>query len=265
MWREKTMSGKFTIRRFSLCCEASDRERRGFRQFFGRNEGVYTPPTISWGEHMKVSIPAAKYQRGNTVSGLLMGLLIGIVIAAGIALYINFGPKPFNIPKTDTPVPKTVQSTPSAINNTPIALPGKPGDQPVNKPQLSPSVAQSAVAEGEKNKFDFYKILPGGESASAPVSVKPADAASDKVSLQAGAYQNPSDADNLKARLALMGVEAKVQRVDLGDKGVFYRVRLGPFDSAVDADGVRGRLATEGIETSIVRSNPPAAATAAKH
>jgi len=195
-----------------------------------------------------------------------MGLLIGIVIAAGIALYINFGPKPFAVAKTDALVPgKPVQSVPITTSNTPIALPGKPGDQPVNKPVPSPA-AQSTPADGEKSKFDFYKILPGGESASAPAPTKQVDPAADKILLQAGAYQNPSDADNLKARLALMGVEAKVQRVDLGEKGVFYRVRLGPFDSAAEADTMRGKLATEGIETSIVRSNPPATTTAtAKH
>lgn len=217
---------------------------------------------------MNATIPTAKYQKGNTVSGLLMGLLIGILIAAGIALYINFGPKPFTLPKSDASGGKSAQSSPVGTSNQPIALPGKPGDQPVNKPTAQSQVSeQSAPVGGEKSKFDFYKILPGGEPASTPVPPKSAEAASDKVSLQAGAYQNPSDADNLKARLALMGVEAKVQRVDLGEKGIFYRVRLGPFDDAADADAMRGKLATEGIETSIVRSNPSgtAAAAATKH
>ncbi|WP_245541910.1 SPOR domain-containing protein [Uliginosibacterium gangwonense] len=218
----------------------------------------------------------AKYQKGNTVSGVLIGLLIGIIIAAAIALYINFGPKPFTSPKVDT-VTKPAQSAPVG-NVAPIDLPGKPGDRPVgpkptvsapaaaNNPPPAASASTPASGDGEKNKFDFYKILPGGDAASTPVPAKPVEAPSNKVSLQAGAYQNPSDADNLKARLALAGVEAKVQRVDLGDKGVFYRVRLGPFDTAAEADAMRARLATEGIETSIVRSNPSASgATTAKH
>jgi len=224
------------------------------------------------------TISMAKYQKGNTVSGVLIGLLIGIIIAAAIAMYINFGPKPFTSPKQDTAT-KPAQSAPVG-NQAPIDLPGKPGDRPVAPksaasapaatatPTQQPAASASTPAAGgeEKNKFDFYKILPGGDAASTPVQNKPAEAPSNKVSLQAGAYQNPSDADNLKARLALAGVEAKVQRVDLGDKGVFYRVRLGPFDTAADADAMRARLATEGIETSIVRSNPPASGTAtAKH
>lgn len=216
---------------------------------------------------MNVTFPAARYQRGSTVSGLLIGLLIGILIAAGIAAYINFGPKPFVMPKPDASAGKSVQSVPATGGNTPIALPGKPGDRPVTTtPAPAATQSTAAAAEGEKTKFDFYKILPGGETASAPLPAKATDAAVDKVALQAGAYQDPSEADNLKARLAMMGVEAKVQRVDLGEKGVFYRVRLGPFDTPADADEMRTKLASEGIETSVVKSNPkPATAAAAKH
>lgn len=198
---------------------------------------------------------------------MLIGLLIGILIAAGIAAYINFGPKPFVMTKPDASAGKPVQSAPASGGNTPIALPGKPGDRPVTTTP-APAASQSAAAatEGEKTKFDFYKILPGGETASAPLPARSPEAAAEKVALQAGAYQDPSEADNLKARLAMMGVEAKVQRVDLGEKGVFYRVRLGPFDTPADADEMRTKLASEGIETSVVKSNPkPATAAAAKH
>lgn len=227
------------------------------------------------------TISKAAHQKGNTVIGVVVGLLIGVIIAACLALYINFGPKPFNTPK-DGAADKPAQSTPATNSNgSPIDLPGKPGDKPlVTKPANGGTASNSAPAANtrtgastpatgdDKSKFDFYKILPGGDAASAPAQqqAKPAEAASDKILLQAGAYQNPADADNLKARLALAGVEAKVQRVDLGDKGIFYRVRVGPFDNAADADAARAKLATEGIETSVVRSNPPAAnTTATKH
>lgn len=175
-------------------------------------------------------------QGGNTLVGLLVGLLVGVAIAAGVALFINFGPKPFV--KKDEVQPVQPMPDPISAQSGPIALPGKPGDQPVVKP-----------------KFDFYKTLPGGEAASAPAAEAPATAV-ERIYLQAGAYQNPSDADNLKARLALMGIEAGVQRVDLAAKGIFYRVRLGTFATSDAADSMRARLAAEGIETSVVRSKP---------
>lgn len=186
---------------------------------------------------MSGQISFRQAQRGSTASGVLVGLLIGVLIAAGVALYINFGPKPF-VNKVEQ-APRPAASGPAA-QSAPIALPGKPGDAPVEKP-----------------KYDFYKILPGGEAASAPVSNKPAEApAADKIFLQAGAFQNPSDADNLKARLALLGIESNVQRVDLSEKGVFYRVRLGSFATPEAADSMRARLLTEGIEASVVKAKP---------
>lgn len=178
-------------------------------------------------------------QRGSTAAGVLVGLLIGVVIAAGVALYIIFGPKPF-VNKVDQ-APRLSQDLP-ATQSGPVALPGKPGDTPMERP-----------------KYDFYKILPGGEEASAPIVSKPAEpaAAAARIFLQAGAFQNPLDADNLRARLALMSVESNVQRVDLSEKGVFYRVRVGPFGSPESADAMRARLMTEGIESSVVRPSKP--------
>lgn len=193
-----------------------------------------------WNPAMKGISTSRSNQLGSTLAGVLVGLIIGIIIAAGLALYINFGPKPF-VAKPDNGSSGAAQSNAAstAEGSTPIALPGKPGEQPVEKP-----------------KFDFYKILPGGETASAPtVEPGPTIRTPEKIYLQAGAYQNPSDADNLKARLAMMGIESNVQRVDLAERGVFYRVRLGPFVSREAADSLRARMATEGIESAVVRSN----------
>ena len=71
--------------------------------------------------------------------------------------------------------------------------------------------------------------------------------------LQAGASQSAPDADNLKARLAILGTEAMVMPSDLGDKGVWYRVRLGPYNRIEDIDRLRGQLAQNGIQASLVR------------
>ena len=124
----------------------------------------------------------------------------------------------------------------------------------------------------DKPRFDFYKILPGnGEAtpdtkpvASKPNEPKPTDANKDKetkeaketlkepVFLQTGSFQNAGDADNQKARLAMMGVEASVQQVMLQDK-VWYRVRLGPFKKIEDVNAVRADLARQGVDANIVK------------
>jgi cell division protein FtsN len=55
-----------------------------------------------------------------------------------------------------------------------------------------------------------------------------------KVFLQLGSFQNENEADNLKAKLALLGVEAKIQSVSIPDKGMVHRVRVGPLSKQED-------------------------------
>ena len=72
--------------------------------------------------------------------------------------------------------------------------------------------------------------------------------------MQTGSFQNAGDADNQKAKLALMGVEASIQQVMLQDK-VWYRVRLGPFKKIDDVNSMRSDLAKQGIEASLVKKD----------
>jgi cell division protein FtsN len=71
--------------------------------------------------------------------------------------------------------------------------------------------------------------------------------------LQAGAFQKSSDADNLKARLALAGLEAQIQTATLPDKTVWHRVRLGPFRHPDAMIQTRSVLRENKIEPSIIK------------
>ena len=97
---------------------------------------------------------ARKQSRGGTLVGLFIGLVIGLVCAFGVAWYLQKSPLPFldkglHPEKSETPR-VSEQSTPQ----TPAPLPGKPGEKPV-----------SAAASSDKPRFEFYKILPGGQEA----------------------------------------------------------------------------------------------------
>ena len=72
--------------------------------------------------------------------------------------------------------------------------------------------------------------------------------------MQTGSFQNAADADNQKAKLALMGAEASVQQVMLQDK-VWYRVRLGPFKKQDEVNHMRAELSSQGIEANIVKKD----------
>ena len=69
-----------------------------------------------------------------------------------------------------------------------------------------------------------------------------------------GSFQNPSDADNHKARLAIIGLESNVEPTTLPDKGTWYRVRIGPFTKLEDINRVRQVLAQNGIKSTLVKA-----------
>ena len=201
-----------------------------------------------------------KKSGGGTLIGLFLGLVIGVVAAAGVVWYINKSPAPF-ADKGQRP-PSAVPNVGADGKPTPLALPGKPGD----------AVPAQTAADDGKPRFDFYKILPGNADAIPdPATADPnqtaqkqSDAEKEKLAkegalkesvyLQTGSFQNAADADNQKAKLALMGAEASVQQVMLQDK-VWYRVRLGPFKKQDEVNSVRAELSSQGIEANIVKKD----------
>ena len=185
-----------------------------------------------------------KREQGNFLAGMGVGVLLGLAVSLGIAFYLNRTPIPFMTAK-----PK--QSEKNGAAATPPAIAGLPQ-----------SSAAPTPAPAEKPKFDFYRILPGSEE---PVTEKEIrermrtkgggqqDAAKDVYFIQAGSFQNPAEADNQKARLAILGFESSVEPANLPDKGTWYRVRMGPYAKLDDINKVRQALAQNGIDASLIK------------
>ena len=72
--------------------------------------------------------------------------------------------------------------------------------------------------------------------------------------LQAGAFANADDADKLKAKLAMLGMEASVQAATLPDKAVWHRVRLGPYRSADEMNKTLSMLKQNGVSATPMRA-----------
>ena len=192
-------------------------------------------------------------QGGGTLLGLFLGLVIGVLIAFGVVWYLNKTPLPF-LDKLSRPDKSEAKpGTPGASSAQPQPLPGKPGDKVSEKP-----------------RFEFYKILPSGqEAAPVPAEAKPQPAnpptaveapalPTETLYLQVGAFQKAADADNLKAKLALMGMEASVQEVNVPDKGLMHRVRVGPFAKPEEMNRMRNQLAQNGIQATVVKAKETA-------
>ncbi len=109
-------------------------------------------------------------------------------------------------------------------------------------------------------KYDFYEMLPNFEVVvpEKDKDVKRDQPAAAKIErpgvyvLQAGSYRNESDANRVKAQLALQGVEAKVQRVAV-DADVWHRVRIGPISNLDELNKVRKQLQAADVDALVIR------------
>ncbi|MEY4730085.1 MAG: hypothetical protein RL020_1243 [Pseudomonadota bacterium] len=200
-------------------------------------------------------------QRGSTVSGIIIGLLLGLGIALGVAFFVNKQKSPY-VDRMNHPV-EGIEKPASAKLEDP-----KPVDQ-AGKPV--------ANAAGDKPRFDYHQILSDGKDATpktdktvknqqvivnpAPVAAQPiekpvVEEPGTKYYLQVGAFNSETDADNLKARIALIGLRAEVKAAAVQDKGVMHRVRLGPYKTHDDMSRARDELTQNGMPTSVITIKP---------
>jgi cell division protein FtsN len=232
---------------------------------------------------------------GGTLLGIFIGLLLGLGLAAGVAYYLMGGRSAYQ---------------PTVVTNKDVREPAR------ETPKVATTDKAAADKAGDRPRFDFYKILPGGDeprvkadaahperkaperpdraaaekaaeksavdkaAAAAPVpekaTPKPTDnyipmpvpaervaAATadtsrkpridDRYWLQVGSYSQQADAENMKAQIALSGLQAAVQTAMLDDKSVRFRVRLGPYDNSDELARVKAQLAQRGFEATAIR------------
>lgn len=212
---------------------------------------------------------------GGLFMGLLLGLVIGLVAAAGLAWYFNLNTGEFKLveqvpevfapvqpdPRIDAPVephPPPGGKTPEAVAPAPArpkpaetgtaatpaapVKPAAPARQPAQQPvqQRKPAPASEPPS---RVPLTFYGILPGEKPAKPVEPPKP----SEVWWLQVAALKNPADADRLKARLSLLGLDVVVQEVDSAGQSL-YRVRVGPYKRDEDAFADLDTLAANNYE-----------------
>lgn len=227
----------------------------------------------------------AKRQAGGTLTGLIVGLIIGLSIAVVVGLTIMKMPLPFVdrlgkqsepagelgdpnktmpggarerrerladedtgatspaagaavkklpelLPEPVVTIESVIKSRTTAMERTvPEKNPATPTPPPTPAPTLSPApttaTPATATATANDEKFTYY--------------------------LQAGAFREIADAENTKAKLALLGVAATVaeRRSELGS---LFRVRIGPFTEVEAMNRARSRLSDNGVDAAVVRA-----------
>ncbi len=205
-----------------------------------------TGPEVSQDMHKK-----SFRQRGNMLLGFIVGLVVGLAIAVAVALFISNAPLPF-VTKVRPPTanatlpPGSALPDPNKGFNLSPPGPATPVD-PARPPPLAPGAAPGKSAA----------VAPPPPAApAAPAKAEPAqdDALPEgsRFLLQAGAFKSPDDADGMRARLALIGLDARIFPIEQGGQ-TLYRVRLGPYGQLDDVNRVRKLLAENSIEAQIVR------------
>jgi cell division protein FtsN len=184
---------------------------------------------------------------------------IGLLLGVGLMLLVLFKDWAPLLRKKNLPQPNPAATAPQASE---------------------PAVADASKKEPPKKSYDFYKVLEANEvvipdaeltekaraeqqarsaaNATPGTGATPAPgvAPAGRYILQAGSYPDAKGADEIKAKLALLGFQAQVQPVTVNGKA-WHRVRLGPYASASDLESAKRSLTENGINAIALKETPP--------
>ena len=192
-------------------------------------------------------------QHGGTILGIIIGLVIGLGIALAVAVVITKTPIPFTN-KFGRPEKAAEPNASQSVDpNRPLygnKAAAKDASKDFVKPPAASTPANTAAPSAD-SKVPAAELPPGADK---PKKAEAGDGAEDKWSyyLQAGAFREQTDAEGLRAKLALMGVVAKISERP-SENGVLYRVRVGPFGQLEPMNRVRTKLSDNGVDAVVVR------------
>ena len=209
-----------------------------------------------------------KFERGGLMLGLIIGLLIGLAVALAVALWVTKAPVPFvnKVPQRTAEqdaaeVERNKNWDPNAALGGKPVVPRAPA---ASAAAATVAVPASAPPAAKAPTRDPAAILAGAPvptpapKASAP-DAKSAKPGSDPFIyfVQAGAFQSSDDAEQRRAKVAMLGLESKITEREQSGRTIF-RVRVGPYDKQAEADAVKDKLMADSVEAVLVRIERPA-------
>lgn len=233
---------------------------------------------------MQMNLPLSTQQRGGTVLGLIIGALLGLGAALAVAVYVTKVPVPFlnktqpkgadtdaaeakknkdwdpNVPLAGKNAVKPAPAASGAVGSgvAPAVTPvlGAPATAPAtvsaSVATVKPKVSADPLGDLAKARSDAKNEAKPDPKPDKPDPSSNSGADPFNYFVQAGAFRTPEDAEQQRAKLLLMGFQAKVTEREQSGRTVF-RVRLGPFDKKDDADKNKEKLESNGVETALVR------------
>ncbi len=163
-------------------------------------------------------------------TGLALGLAIGLCVAGGVWHFKSRPPADPTATKSRKPAPLSAR------------------DEAPDKD--TPGAGTDYTFYDRLKNFEL--VIPEKEK-DVHRDVKPApETRPGSYVLQAGSYRNFNDADAVRARLALQGVESKVQKVTV-DTDTWHRVRIGPITNLDELNRIRARLRHAEVDALVIR------------
>ena len=213
-----------------------------------------------------------KQQTGGTIIGFIVGVIVGLGAALAVAVYVTKVPVPFlnkgngrgadldaaesqknknwdpNAPlygkNPARPVTPAAPTTPAVAGVASAPAPGNVATAPA-APKPAASKAEAAKVETKPGADPLGDLAV--VKAAAKGNVDPFD-----YFVQAGAFRTQPDADAQRAKLTMLGWEARVSEREQNGRPVF-RVRVGPFSKRDDAEQLKDKLVAAGVDSALVR------------
>lgn len=221
-----------------------------------------------------------KQQRGGTILGFIIGVVVGLAGALAVAVYVTKVPVPFvnkgqsRSAEQDAaeaqknkdwdpnaalygknPAKATPPAAPAAQEGGAVAKPApeaKTDPKPDTKSAAKPEPKTDAKPETKGEVKPAVSADPLGDLAKAKAKTSPSEPEPFVYFVQVGAFNTLEDAESHRAKLSLSGIETKVSEREQSGRTV-YRVRVGPFDKKEEGERAKEKLDKAGLDTALVR------------
>jgi cell division protein FtsN len=165
------------------------------------------------------------------ITASAISLVVLMVYVSGVGLK-NVAPKPIVPVVTNVDPEKTIEP------------------ETIKKPE-----------EPKPTQFDFYTILPEKEVVVPEYEIK-TRTREERIGLgkatqyvmQAGSYNGAKEAEQMRTKLASMGIEANIQKAKVGNT-IRYRVKMGPFAQIASVNTINTRLKQSGIDVIVTETD----------
>ena len=203
-------------------------------------------------------------QRGGFLIGFVVGILIGLAAALAVALYVTKAPVPFiNKVPMRSPAQDAAEAERNRNWDPNSALAGRnpapgtsasgvvTGTEPPVRPAVAPAIEPIPAPAVSASLPRTARAAASGAAPRASQETAALTSGAFTYFVQAGAYSRSEDAEQQRAKLAMLGLDSRLTEREQGGKMV-YRVRVGPFDRREDAESTKEKLTDSGVDAALV-------------